>query len=463
MTKLVSDAAVAATPIHVASAEAWPLLQPRLPEAARNFAQAMSFEAKPGRHLILPGDKGGLAGVVLIEDVARTEAERAFVRGGLASVLPPGLYRFEEEGPSASLCALAWLMELYRFERYRRKESSAQPSLAIPEWLDAGRIEGMAAAIAFGRDLVNAPANDLGPDGLERAARELASLFGARLEITAGDALLGANLPMIHAVGRASATAPRLIDLSWGDAAAPKVTLIGKGVSFDTGGLDIKPSASMLLMKKDMGGAATALAAARMIMTQNLPIRLRLLVPAVENAISAAAFRPGDILRSRKGLSVEIGNTDAEGRLILADALALADEEGPELVADFATLTGAARVALGPDLPAMFTTDDGFAAELAETGMRINDPVWRLPLWRPYDEMLSSRIADLNNVSNGPFAGSITAALFLKRFVEKASIHVHFDLFAWTPTAQPGRPQGGEVQLARLMFETLERRFHGSR
>jgi leucyl aminopeptidase len=267
---------------------------------------------------------------------------------------------------------------------------------------------------------------------------------------------------MIHAVGRASAIAPRLIDLTWGDPAAPKVTLVGKGVTFDTGGLDIKPSASMLLMKKDMGGAATALAAARMIMGERLPVRLRLLVPAVENAISGASFRPGDILRSRKGLSVEIGNTDAEGRLVLADALALADEEAPELIADFATLTGAARVALGPDLPAFFSTDDAFAAEIAETGMRINDPVWRLPLWPPYEEMLASRIADINHVSGGPFAGSVTAALFLKRFVEKARIYAHFDLFAWTPTAQPGRPQGGEAQVARLIFETIERRWRKS-
>jgi leucyl aminopeptidase len=462
MTKLITDAKIAATPIHVVEAAAWPALQERLPGAAGAFSKAVGFEAKPGRHLLLPGDEGSLDCVVFIEDPAKTEAGRAFARGGLASILPAGAYRFGRDLPAASLGALTWLTDLYRFEAYRKKEGRAQARLCVPDALDAARIERVAAAIALGRDLINTPANDLGPDGLERAARELASMFGASLRATVGDALLDANLPMIHAVGRASAIAPRLIDLTWGDPAAPKVTLVGKGVTFDTGGLDIKPSASMLLMKKDMGGAATALAAARMIMGESLPVRLRLLVPAVENAISGASFRPGDILRSRKGLSVEIGNTDAEGRLILADALALADEEAPELLADFATLTGAARVALGPDLPAFFSTDDAFAAEIAATGMRINDPVWRLPLWPPYEEMLASRVADINHVSGGPFAGSVTAALFLKRFVEKARIYAHFDLFAWTPIGQPGRPQGGEAQVARLIFETIERRWRKS-
>ncbi|MFI5013047.1 MAG: leucyl aminopeptidase family protein [Hyphomicrobiales bacterium] len=461
MTMLITDAE-AATPIHVAGLADWPALRERLPRAARAFTEAVHFEAKPGRHLLLPGEGGSLDGVVFIEDQAKPEAERAFARGGLASVLPPGIYRFEGELPAATLAALAWLTEGYRFETYRKKENAARPRLAVPKGLDAARLERQATAIAFGRDLINTPANDLGPDGLEAAARELASMFDASLHATVGDALLDAKLPMIHAVGRASAVAPRLIDFSWGDPAAPKVTLIGKGVTFDTGGLDIKPSAAMLLMKKDMGGAATALAAARMIMAENLPVRLRVLVPAVENAISGASFRPGDILRSRKGLSVEIGNTDAEGRLILADALALADQEAPALMADFATLTGAARVALGPDLPAFFSTDDAFAAEVVETGLRINDPVWRLPFWLPYDEMLVSRVADVSHVSNAPFAGSITAALFLKRFVEKARIYAHFDIFAWTPVAKPGRPQGGEAQVARLVFETIERRFRKS-
>jgi leucyl aminopeptidase len=459
MATLITDAAAPATPIEVVDTATFPALQARLSETARNFMQAVRFEAKPGRHLLLPGEKGSLEGVVFIEDPAQNEAERAFATGGLASQLPAGTYRFARALPAAPLAALAWLIDLYRFDAYRKRESSGIARLAVEGGVDAPRIERLAAAIAFGRDLINTPANDLGPDGLEKATRELASLFAGKLAVTVGDRLLEANLPMIHAVGKASATPPRLIDLTWGDPGAPKVTLIGKGVTFDTGGLDIKPSSAMLLMKKDMGGAATALAAARMIMGESLPVHLRLLVPAVENAISGTAFRPGDILRSRKGLNVEIGNTDAEGRLILADALALADEESPELIADFATLTGAARVALGPELPALFTTDDGFAAELAAIGTRINDPSWRLPLWRPYDEMLSSRIADLNNVAGAPFAGSIVAALFLKRFVDRARIYAHFDLYDWVPAAQPGRPQGGEVQAARLIFEAVEQRW----
>jgi leucyl aminopeptidase len=459
MSTLIADDAAASTPIHALRVADWPSFHGRLSPAARRFVEAVHFEPKPGRHLLLPGETGALEGVVFIEDPGKSEAERAFARGGLASLLPPGTYRFEGNGGDLALSAFAWLADGYRFEAYRSKENGPGARLVAPKGVDAGRAERLAGAIAFGRDLINTPANDLAPDGLEAAARELASKFGASFTATVGDALLDANLPMIHAVGRASVTAPRLIDFSWGDGAAPKVTLVGKGVTFDTGGLNIKPDAAMLLMKKDMGGAATALAAARMVMAENLPVRLRVLVPAVENAISGSAFRPGDVLRSRKGLSVEIGNTDAEGRLILADALALADAEATELMADFATLTGAARVALGPDLPAFYATDDAFAAEVMELGARINDPVWRLPFWAPYDEMLASRIADVSHISNTPFAGSVTAALFLKRFVEKASIYAHFDLFAWTPSARPGRPQGGEAQVARLIFETIERRF----
>jgi leucyl aminopeptidase len=459
MSTLIADDAAASTPIHALRVADWPSFHGRLSPAARRFVEAVHFEPKPGRHLLLPGETGALEGVVFIEDPGKSEAERAFARGGLASLLPPGTYRFEGNRGDLALSAFAWLADGYRFEAYRSKENGPGARLVAPKGVDAGRAERLAGAIAFGRDLINTPANDLAPDGLEAAARELASKFGASFTATVGDALLDANLPMIHAVGRASVTAPRLIDFSWGDGAAPKVTLVGKGVTFDTGGLNIKPDAAMLLMKKDMGGAATALAAARMVMAENLPVRLRVLVPAVENAISGSAFRPGDVLRSRKGLSVEIGNTDAEGRLILADALALADAEATELMADFATLTGAARVALGPDLPAFYATDDAFAAEVMELGARINDPVWRLPFWAPYDEMLASGIADLSHISNTPFAGSVTAALFLKRFVEKASIYAHFDLFAWTPSARPGRPQGGEAQVARLIFETIERRF----
>jgi len=459
MSTLVDDTGAASTPIHALRATDWPSFREGLSLVARRFAENVHFEPKPGRHLLLPGEGGTLEGAVFIEDPKKSEAERAFGRGGLASVLPRGTYRFQGEMGDPALVAFAWLTDIYRFEAYRSKEEQPHARLVLPKSVNAARVQRLADAIAFGRDLINTPANDLAPDGLEAAARGLASKYGASFEATVGEALLDANLPMIHAVGRASATPPRLIDFSWGEASAPKVTLVGKGVTFDTGGLNIKPDAAMLLMKKDMGGAATALAAARMVMGENLPVRLRVLVPAVENAISGSSFRPGDVLRSRKGLSVEIGNTDAEGRLILADALALADAESPELMVDFATLTGAARVALGPDLPAFYATDDDFAAQVLALGTRINDPVWRLPFWAPYDEMLASRIADVSHISNTPFAGSVTAALFLKRFVEKARIYAHFDLFAWTPTARPGRPLGGEAQVARLIFETIEERF----
>ena len=325
----------------------------------------------------------------------------------------------------------------------------------MPDGVDGADCLRVADAVAFGRDLVNTPANDLGPQELADAARNLAARYGAGFAETVGDGLLAAGFPMIHAVGRASSRPPRLIDITWGDPSHPRVTLVGKGVCFDTGGLNIKPDASMLLMKKDMGGAAAALAVARMIMDAGLPVRLRVLVPAVENAISGSAFRPGDVLQSRKGLSVEIGNTDAEGRLILADALALAAEEAPDLLVDFATLTGAARVALGPDLPPFYTDDEPLAAAVASAGTAVNDPVWRMPLWTPYDTMLDSKVADLNHISSGAFAGSVTAALFLRRFATPVSAWVHFDIFGWTPADKPGRPMGGEVQAARLVYRLV--------
>ena len=293
----------------------------------------------------------------------------------------------------------------------------------------------------------------------ERAANGLAERFGAQVRVIRGEDLLAQNFPLVYAVGKAAAEAPRLVDITWGDASAPKVTLVGKGVCFDTGGLDIKPSSAMLLMKKDMAGAATALTIARMVMETDLRVRLRVLLPIVENAVAGNAFRPGDIYPSRKGIAVEIGNTDAEGRLILADALALADEENPELMFDFATLTGAARVALGPDLPPFYTMDDDLADALTQTGRAVHDPVWRLPLWEPYDSLLDGKVATLSNVSAGPFAGSITAALFLRRFVENCRSWVHFDIFGWTPSAKPGRPEGGEPQTARLVFEVLQKRY----
>jgi leucyl aminopeptidase len=316
----------------------------------------------------------------------------------------------------------------------------------------------MAGAIAMARDLVNTPTNDMGPEALEAEALALAQDFKAKATVIRGDELLAQNFPLIHAVGRAGAQAPRLVDFVWGPPNGPKVTLVGKGVCFDTGGLDIKPSSAMLLMKKDMAGAATALALARMIMAADLPVRLRVLLPIVENAIAGNAFRPGDVYPSRKGHTVEIGNTDAEGRLILADALALGDAEAPDLMFVFATLTGAARVALGPDLPPFYTMDEALAAEIAQHGAAVHDPVWRLPLWEPYDSLIDGKISTINNVSQGPFAGSITAALFLRRFIDQAKAWAHFDIYGWNPATKPGRPEGGEVQTARLLFDLVEAR-----
>jgi leucyl aminopeptidase len=316
-----------------------------------------------------------------------------------------------------------------------------------------------AEALYFGRDLINSPANDFGPAELEAAARELANEHGAGIKVTEGSSLLSDNLPMIHAVGRASDRAPRLIDLHFGSERAPKVTIVGKGICFDTGGLDIKPASAMSLMKKDMGGAAASLTLAHLLMQAKLPLRLRVLIPAADNAIGGNAFRPGDVLLSRNGMSVEIGNTDAEGRLVLADAISLADEEAPDYLITIATLTGAARVALGPDLPPLYSDDEELAAGLLDAGARVGDPLWRMPLWSPYDKLLKSNIADVNHIAEGSHAGSIIAALFLKRFVKNAKHFAHLDIFGWVPREQPGRPQGGEPQSARALFAYFRKAF----
>jgi len=329
----------------------------------------------------------------------------------------------------------------------------------VPAGVDAARVRRIADGVFLARDLVNTPTSDMGPDDLEKAVRTLAAAHKAEVSVIKGDELLTQNFPMIHAVGRASTGAPRLIDMIWGQPGAPKVTLVGKGVCFDTGGLDIKPSSGMLLMKKDMGGAANVLGLASMIMAAGLNVRLRVLIPAVENSIAGNAFRPGDVLASRKGITVEIGNTDAEGRLVLGDALALADDEEPQMLVDMATLTGAARVALGPDLPPFYTGDEALASDLAEASLAVEDPLWRLPLWRPYDAKLSSKIADINNVTTDGFAGSITAALFLKRFVEKTASWAHFDIFAWNPADRAHGPAGGEAQGIRALERIISTRF----
>ena len=375
--------------------------------------------------------------------------------GQLAQSLPPGNYTLEQSPEHAELAALAWGLGSYRFHRYKSAVGLAPSRLTWPNGVDRARILNQIEAIWLGRDLINTPANDMGPDDIENAARELALRHGASVSVITGDDLLTHNFPLIHAVGRASPRAPRLIDFTWGNPDAPKVTLVGKGIVFDTGGLDLKPSSAMLLMKKDMGGSATALSLAHMIMGQRLPVRLRVLIPAAENAVSGNAFRPSDVIKSRLGHTVEIGNTDAEGRLVLADALALADEESPASLFTFSTLTGAARVALGPDLPAFFTDDEDLAAAVLARGRAIGDPVWRLPFWNGYERNLDSEVADMNNVSESPFSGAIIAALFLRRFVKRTYRFAHFDLYGWRPAARPLGPKGGEPQSARAVFDVL--------
>lgn len=448
-----------AIPIWFVTNASLPCVLSALPQDAQQWVRANGFEPIAGQCLCLPGGDGGIAGVLFALETDLGQKD-AFLPGRLASLLPSGLYRFANRSHDDRLACLAWLTELYRFKRYKSFDEK-NVRLVMPDGPDRDELLRAAEAVQFGRDLINTPANDLGPEEIEGAMRALARKHGARLNAIIGDDLLEQNFPMIHAVGRASSRPPRLLDLVWGADGDPKISLIGKGVAFDTGGLNVKPDGAMLLMKKDMGGAAAVLAAASMIMDAKPPIRLRVLVPAVENAISGSAFRPGDVLISRSGLTVEIGNTDAEGRLILADALALADEEAPDLLVSMATLTGAARVALGPDLPALFTRDDHLAAALEAQGLSENDPMWRLPLWPPYDAMLKSKVADVSHISGNSFAGAIMAALFLNRFVGKAKAYAHLDMFAWTASAKPGRPEGGEVMGARALVAYLRKTFSG--
>ena len=421
----------------------------------RRWAEANGFAGQRGRLLAVPAADGGIAGQLF---GTGGEGDRPkLVLGLAAAALEPGDYALAGDYGDPTLAALAFRLGAYRFDRYRKTRPA--PTLDLPAGADGAEIARLADAAYLARDLVNTPANDLGPNAFEREIRAFASRHKMTVKAIVGDDLLAQNFPMIHAVGRAGPEAPRLLDLSWGRKADPKVTLVGKGVTFDTGGLDIKPSAGMLLMKKDMGGAANVLGLAHAIMDARLKVRLRVLIPIVENSISATAFRPGDILPSRSGMTVEIGNTDAEGRLILGDALTLADEESPQLILDMATLTGAARTALGPDLPPLYSTDDGLARELMAAGLSSDDPLWQMPLWAPYDQMLSSKIADVNHVSAGAFAGSITAALFLKRFVRNARAWVHLDIFAWAPEARPGRPQGGTDQGIHAAYGVLKQRY----
>ena len=446
-----------AVPIWFVTGKTYAEVRQRLDEGARAFADAAGFEPKAGRHLLLPA-KNGLGGVLFGLEDADDGLSDPFLPGRLPQILPNRVYRFANEAPDPRLAALAFALGSYRFTRYR-KSSEREVKLDLPQSLDRDDLVRIVEAVTLARDLINTPANDMGPAELEAAAGALAARHGAKMSPIVGDDLLTENFPLIHAVGRAAAAAPRLIELQWGEPDHPRVTLVGKGVCFDSGGLDIKPESAMLLMKKDMGGAASVLALAHMIMDRKLKVSLSVLIPAVENAISGAAFRPRDVYRSRKGLTVEVGNTDAEGRLVLADALALADENAPELLIDMGTLTGAARVALGPDVPPFYTEDGALAAAVASHAVGENDPLWRLPLWQPYDKLLESKIADLNNVGTGNFAGSIICALFLKRFVEAAKAWLHVDIYAWTPTAKPGRPEGGECQAARALYALLAARY----
>ena len=421
-----------------------------------SWAEANGFEGESGRTLLVPDADGKLAAALF--GLGKPGNGAALRFGALAKALPDGDWHFAGSPDNPALSALGVMLGSYAFTRYGRNPGR-HIRLAAPARADAAYLRRAAEAVFLTRDLVNTPTNDMGPDELEQAVRALARRHKAKVSVVRGDDLLAKDFPMIHAVGRASDKAPRLIDMVWGAKGAPKVTLVGKGVCFDTGGLDIKPASSMLLMKKDMGGAANVLGLASMIMAAGLKVRLRVLIPAVENAISGNAFRPGDVLRSRKGLTVEIGNTDAEGRLVLADALALADEEAPEMLIDMATLTGAARVALGPDIAPFFTDDERLASELAAASLREEDPLWRLPLWTPYDARLSSKIADMNNVTSDAFAGSVTAALFLRRFVVKAKSWAHFDIFAWSPSERAHGPAGGEAQGIRALEKVIAERF----
>jgi leucyl aminopeptidase len=430
-------------------------LPEKLTPAQRKWASTNGFKGQRGRLLPVPDANGNVAAYLF--GAGAGDDRPTLVTGLAAASLEPGHYRLEGDLGDPTYAALGFRLGAYRFERYKKGREA--PTLAPVTGADAAEVTRLADAAFLARDLVNTPASDLGPDDFDREIRSFAAARKMKVTAVVGDDLLKRNFPMIHAVGRAGHQPPRLMDLSWGRAGDPKVTLVGKGVTFDTGGLDIKPAASMLLMKKDMGGAANVLGLAHAIVDAKLRVRLRVLVPIVENAISDEAFRPGDVLTSRSGTTVEIGNTDAEGRLILADTLTLADEEAPDLVFDMATLTGAARTALGPDLPALYSTDDGLARELVDAGAASDDPLWQMPLWAPYDRMIDSKIADVNNAGSTPFAGSITAALFLRRFVKAAKAWAHLDIFAWAPEPRPGRPFGGTDQGIRAVYNVLKQRY----
>ncbi|MCB1445241.1 MAG: M17 family metallopeptidase [Rhizobiaceae bacterium] len=435
----------AVTPAHIETGMVDPV--------ALEWARKAGWKAESGSMLLVPSETGHLGSALF--GLGRTPSDSPYLTGKLARLLPAGDWHIETAPLTANRLLLGYGLGSYRFEKYRAG-SGELPTLMIPADADAARIKRLLAGVFLARDLINMPANDMGPDALEAAFRDLASHYKAEMSVVRGDDLLQQNFPLIHAVGRAADQAPRLLRLRWGKKGHRKVTLVGKGVCFDTGGLDIKPASSMLLMKKDMGGAANVMGLALMIMDARLKVDLTVLMPVVENAIAGNAFRPGDIYRSRAGLTVQIDNTDAEGRLILADALALADEDEPDLLIDMATLTGAARVALGPDLPPFFTDDEELAHALNDASLEVDDPLWRMPLHRGYEKDINAKIADLTNAPSGGMAGAITAALFLKRFVRKTASWAHFDIYGWTPSERPHAPAGGEAQAIRAIFQMLE-------
>ncbi|CAN5430786.1 leucyl aminopeptidase family protein [soil metagenome] len=453
---LIADRGQAARVIEIVTAAGYDEWLKNQPARVRSAILTQRVKGKDGDSAILPADDAGdWSAMLVVKDVALGP----WALAGIAGKLLGGTYRLSCAEPGAA--ALGWLLAQHSFDRYRKKPDADDPRiLRTPEPARVEEAVRLAEATALVRDLVNTPAGDLGPAELEAEVEALAKMYDATFTLTEGKAL-AKGYPMIHAVGRAATKdrAPRLLELEWGNPKHPRIAIVGKGVCFDTGGLDIKPSSGMRLMKKDMGGAAHAIALAGLVMAGRLRVRLHLLVPAVENSVSADAFRPGDILNTRKGLTVENTNTDAEGRLILGDALTRAGEEKPELILDFATLTGAARVAVGPDMPATFANDEPLAAELLAAGTAVDDPLCRLPLWDGYDDMLKSDIADIVNSPDGGFAGAITAALFLRRFVAEGTPWAHFDTFAWRPAGKPGRPKGGDALGLRASWEVLKARY----
>ena len=457
MNKIFEISAGGATPIHLVPEERSVDIAGRLSKTAAAYANSVKFSGESGEVILAPSPSGKIATILL----GTGDGDDPFICGRLSTALPNGIYQVVEfGGMDPNLATLAIGLGCYRYDRYRKPdEKIRRPRFVWPKECDRQEVERILKGVFLARDLINTPAAQMGPQDLADAGRSLAKEFGAKIVVTEGEHLLVKNLPMIHAVGRASSRPPCLIDLTWGDPSAPKVTLVGKGVCFDTGGLNLKRENMMRLMKKDMGGGANVLGLASIIMARELNLRLRVLIPAVENSVAGEAYRPGDVLTSRKGLTIEIGNTDAEGRLILADALALGDEEAPDIMIDMATLTGGARVALGPDLPSFFCDDEEFTNQVLQAGSRVADPIWRMPLWKPYAESTKSYIADLDNTAPPGTAGSVIAALILQKFVGAAKVWAHIDFYAWNATSRPSRPIGGEAYVIRALYEVLKARY----